>query len=263
MIKRLLTLALLVYSAAAAFAQKPEFPKRGALIDGKTMLKVDALSLFALKSYSFSLERAIGRRLSIQASMASMPERGLPGSLVDRLKDRSDDIDFSAIRFSAKAYTLDLRVYLSRKGYGHGFYLQPYFRHERFEASGLALHMGSNTSVNHPYTLSMKTKSNSGGISFGAQWLIGPSRNILLDWTILGVHYGGYIRSTVNAEGTKAIALPAEAEDYRKDVEEALNDISLLRDVRVEVSKDYRRVSASAEHPYLFLRTGIALGIRF
>jgi hypothetical protein len=89
---------------------------------------------------------------------------------------------------------------------------------------------------------------------FGAQWLFGDY--ICLDWWILGLH-GGRSKATFTGDPSWELT-PAEQEDIKTEFENT--GLSLLR-IESKVSAD--EVSLISKGPWLGVRAGLSIGVRF
>lgn len=259
--KSLLVGVLSLATITSLGAQKIAHPSKGALLDGKTIIKTNMISN-AIGSYNLNLERALTKNISVQVGFSTMPTRGIP--FVSSLGKLSSDINLSQIQMNGKSFTVDFRLYLSKTGYGHGFYIQPYFRHESYSINNIGLDK-SNTKEAHPYTLSTKLGANSGGLSIGCQWLIGSGKNIVIDLA-LGAHFSGTTRSELNAVSNKDLNLADQglaAKTFGDDLKKAIDELKVFKNTTVDVSPDFKVIKASAEHPYGFLRGNLSIGFRF
>ena len=78
--KKFSTLLLSLALGSTLAAQTPKFtPDRGALLDGKTIVKANITSPI-FKNYSFAAERILTKGLSLQLGIATMPKGALPFS---------------------------------------------------------------------------------------------------------------------------------------------------------------------------------------
>lgn len=264
--KTLLYLGLLLGVGVAQAQEGSTFtPQEGAILDGKTIVKTNLFG-YAVKSYSLSVERIITKRISLQAGYSRLPESKV-GFGIDKLAS-----ELSSAELSSTSYSLDLRFYLSRRGYGHGFYLQPYFRHEQHNVNGFRLDYKSSTlasglNESHPYTVSGSLKSSSFGLAVGAQWLFGKKKNFLIDWTIIGAHYSGNAKTNLNGVLDAGASITSkEVEDYKKDIENFVSDTKVLKSENLvfDVKDGGKQINTTlSKHPYLFLRASLSLGFRF
>lgn len=264
--KTLLALGFLLAFGSVSAQERPTFsPSEGAILDGKTIVKTNLMG-YAFKSYSVSIERMLTKRLSLQAGFSRMPSDKLSFGLDQLAKE------LSSATLGSTSYSLDLRFYLSRRGYGHGFYLQPYFRHEHHTIGGFRLDyknatLGTNLNEQHPYTIAGGIKSNSFGLAIGAQWLFGKKKNFLVDWTIVGAHYSGNAKTSLTGVLDPSASITnQEVEDYKKDIENFVEDTKILtsKDVVFDVRDGGKQITTQLnKHPYLFLRASLSLGFRF
>lgn len=264
--KFLLSLALLTTGLTAVAQEQAFTPKTGAIIDGRTIVKTNLLG-YAVGSYSISVERLLTKRLSVQLGYSKMNEREVNGIIkVNELIKG----DFNPGTLASESKSIDLRLYLSRRGYGHGFYLQPYFRQETHNLSGVQIKdtsssLGRITGSEYiPYSIGANIKSNSFGLALGAQWLIGKKKNILIDWTIIGAHYSDKATSSIIGTATGTVT-ELDRNDFKDEVTKIFNDAKLIEkgQMKFETSADGKQISTNNTHPYAFLRSSLSIGIRF
>lgn len=292
--KRLLLLLLPCCFGGSVVAQteRPIFtPKEGAILDGRTIIKTNLLG-YPLKSYNASLERILTKRISLQVGYAERPADQLPFDLNKKLPK-----DLSKLTLGSQSLSVDLRFYLSRRGYGHGFYLQPYYRYEHHALGDIELAKKTEISISGtssnastgtgssfeakyeetlPFSIRGNMRSHSFGLSLGAQWLLGKKKNFLIDWTILGVHFSSRGKSYLNGiyrgetnNLTEELKDKEERKQAVKDFEDSLRDtikeakVIKEKDIHVKASEDFKKVDVTIAHPYLFLRSSLSIGIRF
>lgn len=172
---RILTfIVLFCFSLLSSYGQERNF------------LKINLTSL-AFKTGSVQYERVLSKRISFGLGGSYMPKSSLPfSSLVKKFVDSEDETDFLQIKSSNSTITPEVRFYLSKRGFGHGFYFAPFYRYGNLNASNIDLYYGSGNTKK--INSSFEVKSNSFGFSLGAQWLVGKRMSI--DWVILGPHFG-------------------------------------------------------------------------
>lgn len=220
------------------------------------VLKVNLPSL-ALGNYSFQYERALSRKVSLAVGVRFMPDKGVPmkNAILRTVNDDPDTEELiSDLRLKNFAFTPELRFYLSKKGYGKGFYLAPYYRYATFSASGVTVDYETSTNTTSTIRLSGDMTTHCGGLMLGAQWFIGKS--VTLDWWILGAHFG---KGNGTFTGLPSTPLtPSEQADIRDEI----NGVELpFGSVKAEVSAN--SVKAIIDEPWAGLRAGLSLGIRF
>lgn len=262
--KKLLLASILCSGLVSLQAQnaKPKFsPEQGALLDGRTIVKTNLLG-YAFGSYSLSAERLLTRNLSVQLGYSTLPEKSV-GALIG-LKKISQDY-LPEAKLASQSMTVDLRLYLSRNGYGRGFYLQPYYRYEKHQLSDAKIEVKSSApgaTEYYPYNAGLNIKSHSFGLALGTQFALGAKKNIIIDWTIIGVHYGGNINSTLTA--TSSVPVDAQkVEQYKADIKSLAEDAGFDKDLSFDVSGNGAQINTKFKHPYAFLRSSISVGFRF
>lgn len=229
-------------------------PQQPAL--SKNIFKVNLTSL-VLKNYNFQYERIISKRISLVAGYRIMPEGPVPfkQKLIDNSTDPAGAQEtFDALRISNTAITPELRYYVGKKGFGRGFYLAPFYRFARYNASGFKLDFTN--AAGNPASLSLKgdLKGNTYGLMMGAQWAL--SKNISLDWHILGGHYGS---STGSLNGNSSTALTQT---------EQAGILSAMQDIDIPLTEETYSVNSNGASlifngPWGGIRAAISLGIRF
>ncbi len=222
----------------------------------KNMFKVN-LTALALKNYSFQYERAVTRKISFALAFRTMPETSVPFKntildLSDNDPDTKDVLD--ALQLSNTAITPEIRLYLSKKGYGRGFYIAPFYRYASFKANNVKFSYTNTLNTESDIFLSGKVTANTGGLLFGTQYTI--SKHICLDLWILGPHYGS---GNGNFVGTTSTTLtPTEQNDLRQQLEDF--DIPLTNKTVIVTANG---ATVKLDGPWGGLRSGLSLGIRF
>ena len=237
--KKLLSFFLAVAVSAPMFAQNEKFnPSTGALLDGKTIIKANVTSPL-LNSYSLSAERILTKDLSLQVGIAKRSDSKLP--FAESIEKK--DFFVNNLTVGSFAVTPELRWYTGGN-YGKGFYLMAYYRYQKYTMQGLEGKTELSTTVagtskkeevNLAFSGDLTT--NSFGAGFGVQWFLGKKKNIVLDWNILGAHYG---KGTLNLSGTFT-SKNELSEDQKKKLEKFMSDHlqdvqkGQVKDVNVEV----------------------------
>lgn len=221
------------------------------------IVKVNLASLL-LKSYSLQYERVLSRKVSVAVQYRTMPTTGLPfkGSILKLVGD--DDPDTRKIiddfRMSNYAITPEVRIYLSRKGYGRGFYIAPFYRYASFTSNDLNVFYTDGNNEEQSIKMSGSLTSNTFGLAIGAQSALG--KRFVLDWSLFGPHYGSG-KGTFN--GTTSHPL---SPDEQSDLRDQLDDIDIpLIDKTVDVNAN--GASLGLDGPWAGWRITVALGFRF
>ena len=270
---KLLSFFLALVLSVPLFAQKEKFhPSTGALLDGRTIIKANVTSVL-LNSYRFSAERILTKGLSLQVGVAKRPESKLPYLVTpDRLFPDSDGPSLRNLAIGSFAVTPELRWYTGGN-YGKGFYLMAYYRHQKYTMLGLnttkevsSTEAGISKKEEIKISFSGDLTTNSFGAGFGVQWFLGKKKNIVLDWNILGAHYG---KGMLNLSGTftsKNELSENQKKELEKFVSDKLQDAQKgqVKDVNVEVNAKDKKVSVKdMSTPWAWLRTSLSIGIRF
>jgi len=147
------------------------------------------LSSMALGNYHFTYERALSRKISLSLSYRFMPTGTIPFKDYFDNNLQSGDVKFSEVTVGNSAITPELRFYLG-KGNMKGFYLAPYLRFSTFNATTPVRYTSTTGGVPVDKTGDFigKVTATSGGIMLG--WQFNLSRKLLLDFQIIGAHYG-------------------------------------------------------------------------
>lgn len=252
--KRIILLGLTIFLSFSLFSQnstslKPDYLSYG-LLDGKTIFKFNLLGA-AVRNYSFYAERIISKRVDVLLSCNVMPKGGVP-----YIGQFTDDESAKSIRLGTFSFTPEIRFYLA-SGYGGGFYIAPYYRYEQFKLYQLNASFADDNGEKHSVGVSGNLDTNSLGILFGCQWLIGSKKNIVLDWSILGIQGG---KSSGNFNGLLDETLSQEdREKLKTDIEDAL-DISFIKS---EVKVNENSANINIDGPWAFIRTSFSIGYRF
>lgn len=261
-LKSLLLIVCICSFIAGAHAQSLDKPsgssagrpeKKG---EKKNIVKVNLLAL-PLKNFSFQYERVLTKHLSLALGVRTMPSSALPfqSSFISiaNITDQQSIDNISKFKTGNFALTPELRFYLSKRGYGRGFYIAPYYRYAKFISEELPVEYTSGSA-----TASIRLKgdiaTHNAGLLFGAQWKLGKA--VSLDWWILGAHYG---QSSGTLTGTPSQALTQQEQtDLRSQIESL--DIPLTN-IKAEVTTNSAK--AIFDGPWAGIRSGITLGIRF
>ena len=264
--KKFSTLLLSLALGSTLAAQTPKFtPDRGALLDGKTIVKANITSPI-FKNYSFAAERILTKGLSLQLGIATMPKGALPfsSSFENHI---GHDVSMSSVKLQSFYVTPELRWYTGG-GYGHGFYLMAYYRYQNYKLSGYTLNMdvregASSAEKRVALDLTGDLKTNSFGFGLGAQWLFGRNKNIVLDWNILGLHAG---RGKFNLTGNIAQAglTAEEIADLRREIAHSISDAPSVNLGENEIQIDQQAVRIkNIGTPWGFIRASLSVGFRF
>ena len=221
------------------------------------IIKVNLTALL-LKNYSFQFERVLTRKISVAVQYRIMPETDIPfkSSILKIVGNEDPDTKklIEDFKMSNYAITPEVRIYLSRKGYGRGFYIAPFYRYASFTSNNLNVFYTDDADVEQSIKMSGKLTSNTGGLLIGAQSSLG--KHVVLDISILGPHYG---TGTGMFSGIPSKPLTA---DEQNDLRGQLENIDIpLTEKTVNVNAN--SASLKLDGPWAGLRFAISLGVRF
>lgn len=180
------------------------------------------LSSLVLKTFSFQYERVLSKRWSVAIGFSTMPSSDVPfkSSVLDAVgDDEAAKFIIDNSKFEGTTFTPEIRFYLSKKGYGRGFYLAPYYRYSKFKTDNVLIQYQDDTNTDQVFKMAGDVSGNSGGLMFGAQWVIG--KHFTIDWWIVGAHIGS--ASGQLAGNTTQILSPTE----QASIKEILDDFEI------------------------------------
>jgi hypothetical protein len=222
----------------------------------KNLFKVN-LTAIAFKNYSFQYERVINRKISFAIAYRTMPSSSLPfkNTILDASNNNQDTKDaIDALRLSSTAITPEIRFYLSKKGYGRGFYIAPFYRHATFEANNMKFTYTNSLNSESSISLAGKLTANTGGLLFGTQYALG--KHVCIDLWFFGPHYGSGIG---NFSGTTSTPL-TQAE--QNDIKQQLEDFDIPLTTKT-ITVDANGAAIKLDGPWGGIRSGISLGFKF
>jgi hypothetical protein len=222
----------------------------------KNIFKVN-LTAIALKNYSLQYERVLNKSISFAVAYRTMPSTTIPfkNAILQAVGDDPDTKEvLETFKLSNFAITPEIRFYLSKKGFGRGFYIAPFYRYASFETNSLAFDFQNSANVESSITLSGKLTTNTGGLLFGTQKSLG--KHVSLDLWFFGPHYG-------SGSGTFAgVSSKPLAQDEQNDLRQELEDLDIpLTNKTVIVTAN--GASLKLDGPWAGVRAGISLGIKF
>ena len=266
--KKYVSISLLMFAACVAFtkvnAQLAKTTSYNAAVPAQkkkitpcqNFVKVN-LTAIALNNYSLQYERALNRKISVALSYRIMPMSSIPFKATIMKMLTADDKTKQTIndaRLSNTAITPEFRFYPGRKGYGHGFYIAPFYRFATFKASNIDIFYTDNSGNNNSVKLSGKLTSNTGGILFGIQHLFG--RHIVLDMQLLGPHFGSAVG---NFSGT---AVEPLTKDEQGQMTNSLSNLNIPL-INTSTNVNANTASLHAKGSWGGIRAGLSLGVRF
>jgi hypothetical protein len=216
------------------------------------------LSGILMKNYALQYERVLNRKISVALQYRIMPVSSIPfKSTVQKIvgdKDPNIKKIIDDFKMSNFAITPEIRFYLSKKGFGRGFYIAPFYRYASFTSNELNVFYTDENNEEQSIKMSGKLTSNTGGILMGVQKPLG--RNVVLDISFFGPHYGSG-KGDFNGTTSKALT-PGEQNDLKQRLEDI--DIPLTNKT---VNVNANGASLKLDGPWAGYRFAISLGARF
>lgn len=211
-----------------------------------------SLTSIALKNYHFQYEHALSNKFSASLSYRFQPYGNIPLKKYIEESINDPDVKVGDFQMGNNAITPELRYYVGGKRM-KGFYIAAYARFASFDLQ-LPVEYQS-AFVKKTTLLTGSFKSTSGGLMFGSQFNLG--KKLVLDWWILGGHYGSGSGDLVSTFGT-----PLSTQE-QNDLRTSLNDIDIsVVKTTSEVTANYAKITASG--PWAGVRAfGLSLGFKF
>lgn len=263
--KTLLTIIAILFNFAIAFSQTTSITAVSSSlvsvkddIDGpkKNNVKISLTSL-AFKNFQLQYERSLTKRIGVVIGYSFINKGAVPfksqlNELVSNNSEGQGMLNNAELGYSA--ITPEIRFYLGQ-GYGKGFYIAPFYRHLKYDISGINFEYNSDLSTQkEDIDMGGKLTANTFGLQFGAQFNLG--KHIILDWWIVGPHYGTSKGDFVGK--TDRLLTPYEQSELQRE----LDDIDLpLGDIKAKANANGATINISG--PWGGVRSGLSLGYRF
>jgi hypothetical protein len=223
----------------------------------QNFLKINLTSL-ALKNYSVQFERTLSRKFSAAIALRVMPKTAVPfrsqiTKTIGTVSSNTTDL-INNLNISNYALTPELRIYLSKKGFGQGFYIAPFYRLSTYKTNSLKVNFIEDNGTQNSLKLSGNLTSNTAGILFGAQWNIG--KQMCIDWSIAGPHYG-IGRGNFSSPSSKPLSQSEQDQLHRQ-----------IDNVQVPFSQktiyvDANSVNLALSGSWAGIRAALSFGIKF
>jgi hypothetical protein len=251
---KVLLMCCLLFASQFATSQKTEvfeIPKVK-----KNIVKINLSSLIFLNA-SLQYERVIKTNMSVALGISLMPKTQLPfaGTLQDQYGENEDaKRAIENTKLGNFSITPEFRWYVGQKGAPNGFYLAPFVRYNRMTFDQI-YEFNTNNGLHRP-NITGTINNIGGGLMIGAQWTL--SKNISLDWWILGGIYGS-TKGDFTGYDDLSTMTPQEKIDLKRDIE----DVPIpLSNINATIYND--RIDVTVTGPYVGLRAfGLALGYKF
>lgn len=226
--------------------------------EGKNIIKTN-VTAYAFRNLNLNYERSINKTFSVSLGFSTITNGDVP--IVKKYFEDQVDNEFKDIKMSMTSLTIEPRIYLG-KNYNSGFYFAPYYRYTKLKMGDMVYNFSytdsNNVNREIPFNMSGDISANSFGLMLGAQWYFGTKKNWVLDWWIVGGHYGF---SSGNVVGRPKSGMPLSPEDQEYILEEVNGfDIPIIK---YDVDADSKEVRVKIDGPWAGLRSGLSVGYRF
>ena len=217
-LKSITVVTLFAVSTFSSKAQKGNDDKATTPDIKTNLLKVN-LTALVLKNYAVQYEHLINRKFSVALGFRTMPSTTLPfnSAISDAIgaDDPETQRTIQTMRLSNFSITPEFRFYVSKKGFGRGFYIAPFYRFAKFKTDNAVFTYQNALNVSSTIALSGDITANTGGILFGIQKNIG--QHLVLDLWLLGPHYGA-AKGNFSGVSSKTLT-PDEQADLKQEIE--------------------------------------------
>lgn len=220
---------------------------------GRTLLKYNVPGAF-FNSHTIQLERVVGLKHSLAVSFNFGGQSSLPFKdiLLDQFGSDQQAADIiESVKFDRFSITPEFRFYLGAKGAPSGFYLAPFLRYSRMNSEQKYSFTDSDNS-RHNVDFKGTLTGFGGGLMMGSQWTLG--RNVVLDLWLAGPFYGK-MRGDFTGVDSQPIKDPIGLENDIESVD--------LGPWQFDATVSGQRVDVKLDGPYVGLRAGLCIGIRF
>lgn len=243
--------------ASFAFAQRADTVSTVQIRPENPNIIKTNVTAYAFRNLNLSYERIISKTTSLSASFSVIPSGKVP--YVKLFLDGEDIGDVESMVMNYNSITLEPRFYLGKRGYGQGFYLAPYYRYSHGEFSDYRYEfqtIEAGVTETHYVELEGNVTGHSIGVMFGKQWFLGQKKDWVLDFNILGGHYG-ISKGDLIAVSSQRLT-PERQQELQKELDEL--DVPL---VKIDATANENGATAKVSGPWAGLRFGLALGYRF
>ena len=215
-----------------------------------------SLSSLLVGNIHLQYERILNRKISVAIAYSTIPESSIPFQVTvqNYIDDEATYEKLNELQISYSSVTPEIRFYLSKKGYGKGFYLAPFYRNTTFSLNGVSFSYENEQGAMSNIKTSGSFKSNSFGLLIGTQFNLGKS--VVLDWWIIGPHFGS-ISGSLNGRSMQLFS-DLEQMTLRSELSEL--DFPIVEE---EILVTNQEVKLDIDSPWGNIRAGLTIGYRF
>ena len=262
--KNIVFAMVLLLSSGLVQAQVAENPEGS--LENPNFVKLNVMALAGGK-FSLEYERVLTKRIGVAVAFNLRPEKGLPFS--SKIMDLVDDDEVNSLldgmKSSSIGFAPEVKFYLSKKGYGRGFYLAPFVKYAKFDYSApynfnyYFEENGYSEQRNETIPLSGDLTTVTAGLSAGVNFKL--SNRIFLDWRIIGPGYG-LSKGTLGGDITLNQYEQDGLREQLGDLKESLNDLPLKFKMDYKVDGNGADITLN-KSPWANIRSGLSISYKF
>lgn len=246
--KKILLLAL-------SFLIAPLVAQETSIEEKNNIIKLNLPSI-AIRNFSFQYERIINKNFSASLSYRFMPNGSMPfKNKISDLFEEDKDLEYRLLdqaKVNGMAITPEFRYYIGKRGYGRGLYVAAYYRYSKTNLDMLNISYQTTQNVESRVQVSGNLTGNAIGLMVGVQGYV--SKNIVIDWWVIGVHHGNY-KGILKGYSSQALT----AQDQQRIIEK-IDDFKYFDK---EVQIDDHNVKVGLKEKMKGIRTGLSIGYVF
>lgn len=253
-----------------SFAQEVNPPQEDRMPENTYNLNHIRWNLVPLLSGNITLEyeRVLNKKIAVAAAVGWRPSGKMPyrSVLTDIIADETVNTFLQDLETSTTSFTPEVRFYLSKRGYGNGFYIAPYMKFAKYDfnvpyAYDVTIAYQGQVLYDRQETILFKGDLSTFSMGLSAGFKFRLTKNIHLDWRILGPGYGqsrGNLagRITLNADEQNGLNQQLE------ELQESLDDLPLKFNVDFSVHGNGADIKVN-KSPWANIRSGLSIGFSF
>lgn len=249
----------------AAPAQARESSSEGSSESNlRHVIKLNVPQLF-LVNISMQYELAFHKKMSVALGGHYVVPRKVSTIINSFSKEdtQGKDIGFVDPVISGWAITPEFRFYPfadEDKRAPAGFYIAAYYRQSQY--SMVSIYNEFYDGVTYNLNFTSKYSMMQGGVMIGAQWLLGKSKRVSIDWWIVGLG-GGLIAPRMEASSSNINLNTDEQADMKAGVQEYLVGFPLLPFNNPKVTTDSKGFVVTMDKVPFFTARGLGLCIGY
>lgn len=155
----------------------------------KNIVKL-SLTRLAFRNIDLQHQRVLNKRISVSLSFSAIFKGEIPllGSVESTVDDAEGFDKTKDVSLSYYSVTPKVRFYLGKKGFGKGFYHAPFYRNSKLTLDGVSFDYPTDEGGTSSISTSGSINGNTIGLLIASPFTLGKS--VVLDWWIVGPHYG-------------------------------------------------------------------------